>query len=88
MLLDPQGDIDPSILRLEGLVGHFSTYSFVAVGLAGDYNHDGIVDAADYIVWRNTLGQIGTGLAADGNNNGQIDTGDYDVWKGALRPNG
>ena len=52
MLLDPQGDIDPSILRLEGLVGHFSTYSFVAVGLAGDYNLDGIVDAADYVVWR------------------------------------
>ena len=31
MLLDPQGGIDPAILRLEGLVGHFSTYSFVAV---------------------------------------------------------
>jgi hypothetical protein len=31
MLLDPMGGIDPSILRLEGLVGHFSTYSFVAV---------------------------------------------------------
>ena len=31
MLLDPLGGIDPSILRLEGLVGHFSTYSFVAV---------------------------------------------------------
>ena len=31
LLLDPLGGIDPSILRLEGLVGHFSTYSFVAV---------------------------------------------------------
>ena len=68
MLLDPLGSIDPSILRLEGLVGHFSTYSFVAVGLAGDYNLDGIVDAADYVVWRKTLGQSGTDLAADGNN--------------------
>jgi hypothetical protein len=26
------------------------------VGLAGDYNHNGIVDAADYTVWRDTLG--------------------------------
>ena len=52
MLLDPLGSIDPSILRFEGLVGHFSTYSVVAVGLAGDYNHNGIVDAADYVVWR------------------------------------
>jgi hypothetical protein len=30
-LLDPLGGIDPSFLRLEGLVGQFSTYSFVAV---------------------------------------------------------
>ncbi|HEX3598708.1 MAG TPA: dockerin type I domain-containing protein, partial [Lacipirellulaceae bacterium] len=49
--------------------------------LPGDYNHNGIVDAADYIVWRNTLGQSGTGLAADGNNNGIIDAGDFDVWR-------
>jgi hypothetical protein len=56
MLLDPQGIIDPSFLRLEGLVGHFSTYSFVAVTLDGDYNHDGVVDAADYIVWRKNDG--------------------------------
>ena len=52
MLLDPQGSIDPAILRLEGLVGHFSTYSFVAVTLPGDFNLDGIVDAADYVTWR------------------------------------
>ena len=55
----PSAGVDPSILRLEGLVGHFSTYSFVAVTLAGDYNRNGVVDAADYTVWRNTLGQIG-----------------------------
>ncbi len=24
-----------------------------AVGLAGDYNHNGVVDAADYVAWRN-----------------------------------
>ena len=48
--------MDPSILRFEALVGHFSTYSVVAVGLAGDYNLNGIVDAADYIVWRKTDG--------------------------------
>ena len=56
MLLDPLGGIDPSILRFEALVGHFSTYSVVAVGLAGDYNHNGTVDAADYVVWRETDG--------------------------------
>ena len=41
----------------------------------------GVVDAADYVVWRNTLGQSGTGLAADGNGNGIVDSLDDDVWK-------
>jgi hypothetical protein len=39
------------------------------------------VDAADYVLWRNTLGQSGAGLAADGNGNNTIDTGDYNVWR-------
>jgi hypothetical protein len=50
-------------------------------GVPGDYNADGVVDAADYNLWCDTLGSIGAGLAADGNINGQIDSGDYDVWK-------
>jgi hypothetical protein len=49
--------------------------------LIGDYNNNGIVDAADYTLWRDTLGRTGSGLAADGNGNNQIDTGDYTVWK-------
>ena len=81
MLLDPLAGVDPSILRFEALVGHFSTYSVVAVGLAGDYNHNGIVDAADYVVWRKTLGQSGPDLAADGNATTTIDSGDYGVWR-------
>lgn len=46
----------------------------------GDYNGNGIVDAADYTVWRDSLGST-TNLAADGNGSGVIDSGDYDVWK-------
>jgi endoglucanase len=49
--------------------------------LAGDYNMDWTVDAADYLVWRDTLGQFGDGLAADGDRDGGIDSGDYDVWR-------
>ena len=49
--------------------------------LAGDYNDDGVVDAADYVVWRRTLGLTGSDLAADGNGNGQIDSADYTVWR-------
>ncbi|MEX0611537.1 MAG: glycosyl hydrolase family 18 protein [Pirellulales bacterium] len=47
----------------------------------GDFNNDGMVDAADYLVWRSTMGQSGILLAADGNGNGEIDDGDYDVWR-------
>jgi hypothetical protein len=47
----------------------------------GDFNRDGAVDAADFIVWRKSLGQTGNGLAADSNNDGQIDAGDYHVWR-------
>lgn len=51
-------------------------------GPTGDYNGDGIVDAADYTVWRDALGQVVTpNSGADGNGNGIVDVGDYDVWK-------
>jgi fibronectin-binding autotransporter adhesin len=54
------------------------------INVAGDYNSNGIVDAADYVVWRKTLGQTGAGLAADGNANNQIDQGDFDIWRAHL----
>ncbi|MCO6044072.1 hypothetical protein NG895_09140 [Aeoliella sp. ICT_H6.2] len=50
--------------------------------LAGDYNNDGIVNIADYPVFRDMLGATGIGLAADGNGDGLISVLDYDVWKG------
>jgi hypothetical protein len=58
-----------------------STIVRVSMFGAGDYNRDHVVNAADYTVWRNSLGQVATGLPADGNLNGMIDSGDYDVWK-------
>ncbi len=44
------------------------TSGILSVELLGDYNHNGIVDAADYIVWRNGLGTIYT-------------QNDYNVWR-------
>jgi T5SS/PEP-CTERM-associated repeat protein len=57
------------------------TIGVLNVGLAGDYNLNGVVDVADYVVWRKTLGQSGFGLAADGNANNQIDPGDLTIWR-------
>lgn len=57
------------------------TGEVIAAGLAGDYNLDGVVDAADYTVYRDTLGST-TELAADGDASGAIDAADYTVWAG------
>jgi hypothetical protein len=38
-----------------------------------------VVNAADYTVWRDTLGSS-TDLRADGNGDGVIDAPDYDAW--------
>ena len=43
-------------------------YDVAGPSLAGDYNHDGIVDAADYTVWRDDLGTTYT-------------QADYNIWK-------
>lgn len=53
---------------------------FVA-GIPGDFNRNGIVDSADYTVWRNTRGQTGAALAADADNSGAIDQSDYNIWR-------
>ena len=61
-------------------------YSFASVihvppTLVGDYNGNGIVDAADFTVWQDTFGQVVTvGTGADGDGSGTIDQGDYDAW--------
>lgn len=47
----------------------------------GDYNGNGHVDPADYVVWRNTNGQAGAGLPADGNGDGFVNSADYDFWR-------
>jgi hypothetical protein len=50
------------------------------VGLAGDYNNDGKVDAADYTVWRNNLAS-GTPLLNETASVGTVDQEDYVAWK-------
>jgi hypothetical protein len=51
------------------------------VPLAGDYNQDFMVDAADYVVWRQQFGSMGTDLAADGNGDSLVNQLDYNVWR-------
>jgi hypothetical protein len=48
-------------------------------GVLGDFNLDGRVDTADYVVWRNTRNT--NLIAADASGNGLIDQADYNIWK-------
>ncbi len=53
----------------------------IQVVLTGDYNVDGFVDAADYTVWRDQIGQsVEPYDAADPNGDGVVDQLDYDEW--------
>jgi hypothetical protein len=56
-------------------------------GPLGDYSLNGVVDASDYVIWRDTLGST-TDFRANGNNEGAsmdlIDQADYDTWAGAF----
>jgi uncharacterized protein YjbI with pentapeptide repeats len=48
----------------------------------GDYNDDHSVDAADYVVWRKTLGTtVSNYSGADGDGDGSVEGDDHDVWR-------
>jgi len=54
---------------------------FIAM-IAGDFNDDGTVDAADFAVWRDNVGAVDeTALSGNGNGDGIIDAGDYQLWQ-------
>jgi hypothetical protein len=70
--------------RSGGAFSYMRATGTVAPPMAtGDYNGNGVVDAADYVVWRDSLDQMVTpaGSGADGNANGTIDDADYDFWR-------
>ena len=52
------------------------------LGVAGDYNQDGMVNQADYQTWRAAFGSAN--VVADGNGDGVVDAADYAVWRRAV----
>jgi hypothetical protein len=55
------------------------------VPIPGDYNADGIVDAADYQAWTNAFGTVVmAGTGADGSGDGVVDAADYTTWRDHL----
>jgi len=50
--------------------------------LTGDFNRDGSVDGADYVIWKKMDGQqVARGIGADGNGDGTVDVTDYGLWR-------
>jgi hypothetical protein len=48
----------------------------------GDYNKNGTVDTADYVIWRKMLSMnVPNGTGADGNGDGVVNDDDYGVWR-------
>jgi hypothetical protein len=56
-------------------------YRVVAAGVPGDYNENGTVDAADYVVWRNVTGTAATLPNRNPGQAGNIGPADYDFWR-------
>lgn len=90
-LLNGNGEpIDLNDFQFEFLLATGETMEGVielaTVGSSGDFDSDGDVDGADFLVWQRTLGSnvspLGSG--ADGDVNGVVDAGDLTVWKNGF----
>jgi hypothetical protein len=57
---------------------------YFANQLDADYNDNGVVDAADYTIWRNSSGAVGAGFRADANLDGRVDLQDYGRWRASY----
>jgi fibronectin-binding autotransporter adhesin len=52
-------------------------------GVLGDYNGNGVVDGADYVIWRKNNGLMGGATASqgDGTGDGNVDSADFTFWR-------
>jgi hypothetical protein len=81
----PDQNIDRVVFVNFGGGGGTPAVQFAAnisqISLPGDYNLNGRVDAPDFALWRNMLGQFGINLMADGDHSNSVDSADYNVWR-------
>lgn len=62
--------------------GFAGAVRYVGSALPGDFNGDGLVNSADFTVWRDNLGAADeTALMGNGDGLNGVDIGDYNQWK-------
>jgi sugar lactone lactonase YvrE len=77
-------DFDGNLLGTfanHGNGGFVEGTAFIVVperGLVGDYNQNGVVDAADFVLWRDAGP---TSKLPNDDSSGIVDASDYDVWR-------
>lgn len=59
-------------------------FDLVSQNLPGDYNGNGVVDAADYTLWRDNLGNDSAVLNGNGTGAQTVVQADYDLWKSSF----
>jgi hypothetical protein len=83
--LDPDDVPDGEIHNFSGTIELLERIAVLPP--RGDFNQNGAIDAADYVVWRKSVGQTGAGLAADvagtlfDSPNNIVDEHDYGFWR-------
>jgi hypothetical protein len=94
-VVDGQGqiaryDFDGNLLGAfanHGGGGFTEATAFIVVperSTVGDYNDDGVVDAADYVVWRNAAP---TATLPNDDSRGVVDASDYSDWRANFAAN-
>ena len=83
---------------ISGTLDQLDTYTYapqlftftVTAPLLGDFNGDGVVNLADYTMWRDNLGGSDTALSPGSTEDGSgvVDAGDYLSWKSSFGNSG
>lgn len=71
-------DLNNNGIRDEGEPADVTHSVTTVTEATGDYNLDGVVNAADFTVWRDA--DLTQDQRADGNDDNVVDQGDYELW--------
>jgi hypothetical protein len=72
-------DVKGRITTFDNLLNVLPVEFVTAAGITGDYSNNGVVDAADYVIWRDNLNTANT-LPND-STPGTVNQADYDAWR-------